>query len=390
MEFSSEVWLAKGKPWLPFAGDRKLFRKPQASYILDNSNITKSMLTLRGVFMAYNFSLKSYANGTYQLTYYDTPMLDSDDLKKLKYKKNDKLSDGTSRVNDFNYLDDDSDYYTPWGYEELSELEEGVETDDDDSVFEADAGIIEYNRERSINVSLNRSVRQIYDYGRNNVWTWFFTFTFSNDCGVNRFDYDDCSKKVRQWLNNIKKRKCKNMSYLLVPEKHPSSGAWHFHALVNNVEELTFVKAVNQQEFLKDDAGNIIYNKKGQPVPNKYFGKHLRTSYPDGDYIYNVKEYNNGWSTATKVQDTRKAVSYIVKYITKDLCECTFGKRRYYPSRNLTLPARNLGFFEKESLSELISFIEYTYGVKMSMDVIKTVNIKVNGYENKVSYLEFN
>lgn len=340
--------------------------------------------------MAYNFSLKSYANGTVQLTYYDVPMLDAFDLKNIRYKRKDKQSDGTYRMDDFNFLDDDSDFYTPWGYEELTDMDKGEESEDEDNDNNGtDKTIDDDKRKRSLAVSLSRSVRQIYDYGRNNDWHWFFTFTFSNSCGVNRYDYDECSKKVRQWLNNIRKRKCPDMGYLLVPERHPSSGAWHFHALVNNVEELTFVRAVNQQEYLEDEFGNVILNKKGQPVPNKYFGKHLRTSYPDGDYIYNIKEYNNGWSTATRVKDSKKAVSYIVKYITKDLCECTFGKRRFYPSKNLTLPVKTLGLHDKSELPELISFIEYTYGVKLSTDVTKTVNINMQGYTNTVSYFEF-
>ena len=94
-------------------------------------------------------------------------------------------------------------------------------------------------------------------------------------------------------------------------------------------------------EIRKDKNGEVMLNKKGEPVPNKYFGEYLRTSYPDGEYIYNIKEYRNGYTTATKITDTYKAVSYIVKYITKDLCECTFGKQRYLVTKNLDLPDSN-------------------------------------------------
>lgn len=332
--------------------------------------------------MAYNFSLKSYANGTYQLTYYNTPILDGFDM----YLATCSLSD-PSYIYDSYREYDDSDNYTPWGYAEFMEMKDDAGKPTERIIALSDEEI-ERRRQHSISSSLCRSVHKVYDYGRNNIWEWFFTFTLSEDVVSDRCDYNVCSGKVRKWLNNIKNRKCPDMKYLLIPEMHPTSGAWHFHALVSNVSELTFEKAVNNQKYLKDENGNIIF-RKGKEVPNKYFGEYLKTSYPDGNYIYNVKEYKNGWSTATRIVDTKKAVSYIVKYLTKDLCQCTFGRRRFYPSNNLTLPTREVGLFEKQSLDEIISSIEYNYNVKLSRDVIKTIVIKNDGYENTISYLEF-
>ena len=327
--------------------------------------------------MAYNFCLKKYANGTLQLTYYDSPILqDCDKYIELSEDLEADILRG---------YEDDSDLYNPWGCAE-NVIEEDMKSDETISTIECSNNVVK-DRERSINVSLNRSVHKIYDYGRNNVWEWFFTFTLS-DANIDRYDYKECSQKVRQWLNNIKKRKCPEMKYLVVPEQH-KSGAWHFHALVSNVDSLTFEVAINQQEYRKNNDGSIKYNKKGQPVPNKYFGQYLRTSYPDGDYIYNISEYKNGWSTATKIKDTKKAVSYIVKYITKDLAECTFGLRRFYPSNNLLIPERITGLSEKKNLQEIILDIEYTFGVKLSKDYIKTVNIFCDSYKNTISYLEF-
>ena len=49
---------------------------------------------------------------------------------------------------------------------------------------------------------------------------------------------------------------------------------------------------------------------------------------------------------------------YIVKYLTKELGECTFGKRRYFQSNNLLLPEVHFFLQEKSSLSEVIHFVE--------------------------------
>lgn len=343
--------------------------------------------------MAYNFAVKKYANGTVQLTYYERPILNSEDIKDLYNTQTAAGPKTESFFVDADYYErsfDDSNYYTPWGYEELVDIseEEDLRDDDQDNNGECISDV-KRDPDRSLLVSINRTKHKIYDYGRNNIWDWFFTFTLSDMSVTDRKDYSKCAKKVTTWLKNIKYRKCPDMGYLVVPEKHPTSGAWHFHALVNNVDELTFIKAVNQQAFMKDDDGNIILNKKGQPVPNKYFGKYLRTSYPDGDYIYNVKDYGLGWSTATRVKDSKKAVSYIVKYITKDLAASTFGKRRFYPSKNLTLPERTLGMFDKDNFLELVTYIEYTYNVRLSTDYIKSISVFGSGFENKISYMEF-
>ena len=337
--------------------------------------------------MAYNFSLKEYANGTLQLTYYDYPVLDGFDKQVISFQRGFGYE-----MDDTSFLDDDE--YTPWGdaMEEIKNLGES-----DFSSLQEDIPVLSdeelaKRHERCVKSSLNRSIHKIYDLARNNIWEWFFTFTLNETAVKDRTDYAECSKKVCIWFNNIRKRLCPDIKYLIVPERHPSSGAWHFHALVSDVENLEFRVAKNNQEFMKDENGNIKLNESGQPIRNKYFGQDLRVSYPDGNYIYNIVNYNEsryGFSTATKITDTRKAVSYIVKYLTKDLGECTFGKRRYFQSANLTLPKVTIYTEKKSSLSEIISFVEETYGVKVCTDYIKSVVIKQPNYKNTISYLEF-
>jgi len=334
--------------------------------------------------MAYNYQLKRYENGTLQLTYYNFPVLDAFD--KLKADKSyDDISD--------RYYDD-SFNDSPYGFLdcELDDLEEQKEITlehlNQEILSQED---IDAKHEHSVRTALSRTKRLIYDYGRNNVWEWFFTFTFNDSAVSDKSDYVECSKKVRKWLNHIRERKCPNMKYLLIPELH-KSGEWHFHSLISNVDSMEFEIARNNQEYQKDDNGKIKLNKKGQPILNKYFGQELRIDYPSGDFIYNIKDYSEkrfGWSDATRIKDTRKTVSYIVKYITKDLCEAAFGYRRFYPSNNLTLPVKEFGLFSKQSLEDIVTNIEYQYGVKLSTDYIKTITINSETYENKISYLEF-
>lgn len=165
----------------------------------------------------------------------------------------------------------------------------------------------EIDRERSLRVSADRSLNMVYKYARANVWEWFFTLTFNPE-KVDSFNYVEVSEKLSKWLNNMR-RTCPDMKYLVVPEKH-KSGRYHFHGLFVDVNNLKFVDSGH-----KDDCGNVVYN---------------------------VGNYSLGFSTATRVQDTGRASSYLSKYITKDLAEQTFGKKRYWSSRNLDFPIEHI------------------------------------------------
>lgn len=162
---------------------------------------------------------------------------------------------------------------------------------------------LEKAEQRSFAVSRTRSVNKIYDIARCNDWNYFFTLTFNPE-KVDSFDYDLCTKKLSQWLKNMKK-KSPDMKYIVVPEKH-KSGRYHFHGLFANCEELGFVDSG------KRDKKNRV--------------------------IYNVGSYRLGFSTATCITDCDKASAYMCKYITKDLVDCTKGKKRYWASRNVELP----------------------------------------------------
>lgn len=190
--------------------------------------------------------------------------------------------------------------------------------------------------------SASRTINSIYDIARSNPWDWFVTLTFSPD-KVNRYNYEECTQKLSKWLNNLR-RNSPDMVYLVVPERH-KDGAYHFHGLFQNVDGLEFV-----------DSGHV----DGQ-----------------GRIIYNIGNYKLGFTTATAIEDYHKACSYLCKYITKDLCALTSGKKRYWCSKNVRRPEVIEIMLEKSEGERIKEYIkDHTY-VK-----------KIDSPYNSVTYIE--
>lgn len=164
-------------------------------------------------------------------------------------------------------------------------------------------------------VSLKRTKKKVYDYAKSNEWEWFVTFTFSPD-KVNRYNYDECTKYLSKWFNNLK-RSSPALSYLVVPEQH-KDGAYHFHGLFSGINERQIVWT-----------GKYVI-KRVRGLRSKF----VRTK----EKIYKIGSYKLGWMTATRVREMEKVTSYIIKYITKDMLNGLHGRKRYWCSRNLVLP----------------------------------------------------
>lgn len=154
--------------------------------------------------------------------------------------------------------------------------------------------------------SLNRTKQKIYDYALANDFTngYFLTITFNQEY-VDRYNYAECYKHIKNLVRNIR-RNNPDIKYIFVPERH-RDGAWHFHGLIVNCENLILI-----------DSGKTVNKKKV--------------------YNINLQTYKYGFTTATKIEDTNKVSSYITKYITKELIESTKGQHRYLFSKNLDVP----------------------------------------------------
>jgi hypothetical protein len=198
--------------------------------------------------------------------------------------------------------------------------------------------------QRSLKASLKRTKQSIIDLSKNNSWEWFVTITLDKE-KIDRYNYDEISKKLSKKLNNLK-RVAPNMSYMIVPELH-EDGAYHFHGLFSNIDNL---KIVDSKKKTKD----------GKP-------------------IYNIKDFNLGFTTATKITDTKKASFYISKYVTKDLLNKTFNKKRYWCSQDLEKPNQrvemimNSDFEAKEkelaTSSSLVKSYSYTPNTERTITV---------------------
>ncbi len=159
---------------------------------------------------------------------------------------------------------------------------------------------VQDDKKHSITTSVNRTKKQIYSYARANRWEWFLTLTFSPQ-EVDGKDYAACTKLLSGWLNHAR-RTAPLLKYLFFPEQH-RDGTWYFYGLMSSTGSLAFL-----------ESGHFTRN---------------------GQVIYNLLNYSLGFSTATRVTDMDAVDHYITKYITKDMCALTSGKKRYWHSRNL-------------------------------------------------------
>lgn len=205
---------------------------------------------------------------------------------------------------------------------------------------------IEKKKDRVLRNSINRSKNAIYEYSRANSWEYFITLTF-NKQKINRYDYDEVSRKVGKWLNNARSRLSKDLKYIIVPELH-KDGAYHLHGLLANTGDLKFI-----------DSG----------IKN------------NGHIVYNISNFNLGFTTATTIIDTLKASNYITKYITKELAISTYGKNRYWVSRNLDKPIVEELYLSDEMVSDLK--MKYVGNTKY----YKSHTIDVKGYKNVIDYI---
>lgn len=148
--------------------------------------------------------------------------------------------------------------------------------------------------------NLQKTKTRIRDYVLSNDFKYFITLTFADD----RNDDTRCFKKLENWLK-YQKKKYGKFSYIFIPERH-KDGCLHFHGVLG--------------EF----TGVIEYSG----VKHK------------GAEVFNLSEWNYGYSTATLIQSKKKTASYVTKYITKNLSHDIVpkGKKKYWSSRGLTLP----------------------------------------------------
>lgn len=153
---------------------------------------------------------------------------------------------------------------------------------------------------------------KIIDIAFSNSWTYFITLTFDPNNKLyfpNGYSHLVAIKLLVSWLNNLR-HKNRGMRYIIVSEFHKGSGHLHFHGLFSNVH-FNLTPAIN-------------------PHTN-------RLIIDNGTQIYNLLDYDLGFTTISFIKDTKKVSIYLSKYITKDLVSL-HNKKVFWYSRNLEKP----------------------------------------------------
>ncbi len=155
-----------------------------------------------------------------------------------------------------------------------------------------------------------RIKRKIKYYCLSNNFDLFWTLTL-NDNKVNAKNYEYSRKRLQAWLK-YQREKYGKFNYLFIPELH-KSGRIHFHGVTGGLCPL-LVEA-------RSSKSNRLIKKSGIQ-------------------IYNAENWQNGFSTVSKIQSKERAANYITKYITKELIEIpsAFNQPRYFVSRGLKQP----------------------------------------------------
>ncbi len=218
------------------------------------------------------------------------------------------------------------------------------------------------SKDRSQLSSMNRTINKVYELTRSNEWEYFLTLTF-NPQKVDRYNYDACIEAMKLFIHRTKYHN-PDMKYVIVPELH-EDGAYHFHGLFSQIPKVQMI-----------DSGVYSFGKytfKKENIPEELLDK-VRL-------IYNMERYDFGHSDMQYVEDSKRAASYLTKYITKELVTNTPGKKRYWSSKNLNKPDTKemlLTSTEKEQLKEII---------QEQSSYHKIVKVDAGDYKNTIEYI---
>ena len=267
---------------------------------------------------AYNIKLIQYDNGIVEIRIYDKPInADFEETTLCQLEMADLIAEHKKVYREARKQQQLDYEYARKEYNPFTDKEEYLNNYSDiDEIILA--------HERSVRNSLNRTIHSIYKYSRQCDWEYFITLTFNEEC-VDRYDFSECMKKANKWFNNQRNRFATDLKYLFVPEQH-KDGAWHIHGVICDTGSMKI-----------EDSGRVAIGKKS------YVRNESNNHYPT---IYNLGGWKFGFSTATAVRDTDKVSTYITKYITKEICETSKGRKRYYRSQNIPEPTETEFFVE--------------------------------------------
>lgn len=175
----------------------------------------------------------------------------------------------------------------------------------------------------------------------------FITLTFED----NLENIEQANIKLNTWLTKIRSIK-KDFKYVCVPE-FQKRGAVHYHLLTNLDIKLD---------------SNIIKLQSGKKC------------------MYDVKYWSYGFTSVFSMKDIN-VVGYISKYMTKDIDNRLWGKRRYMNSRNLRKPS--ITYLDTDNLEEFIKYLgilDYDITYKNTYLTKFNEEIEFKEYKKQTSY----
>lgn len=165
--------------------------------------------------------------------------------------------------------------------------------------------------------------RRIKWYALSNDFRWFVTLTFDPE-KIDSFDFEIAKKALLKWCRLMRDR-YKRFDYIIIPELH-QSGAVHFHGLFGDMPA-NFVAATHP--------------RTGKPLVR------------NDRQVYNLIDWEYGFSDCEQVESPERAASYITKYVTTALLtnKEMYNKKRYFNSQGLHKPDVSYAMENNEELS---------------------------------------
>lgn len=200
------------------------------------------------------------------------------------------------------------------------------------------------------------------------IWETFITLTFEDNDNLDIEDIPTCNKVFNSWISNVRKKK-KDFKYLAVPEIQKKRGekygvyAIHYHVLsnigLNDVPDLIFPQKNWTEKQLKE----MTEEQRSKCYDVKYWNKgNVRV-----DFCYG---------------DMRKITGYISKYMTKDIDDKFFGKKRYFYSQNINKPVTE--YLDLSNERDKDYFMSLMQGYKVDY-----FNTYYDRFDNNIEFIEF-
>ena len=96
-------------------------------------------------------------------------------------------------------------------------------------------------------------------------------------------------------------------------------------------------------------------------------------------------KYQYGFTTATAVKDINRVSKYIGKYITKNICDLTPGRQRYFVSNNLPQPKVSTFYVPNdENINDMLEMLVSSMG----KEIAHVSDTQANDCYTHVTYFE--